>query len=417
MRSLLLAVVLVLAIATGALAAPPKEARFTLDAVEYLYIAGVNRTGTATLNGGAPMPIDSCAFVMLHPGTPNGRVIVHGAQGFTAFDLYVDQLRLDNGKRGYAYDKPVSEDGLAAVADVAVQGNATLRILGERYYDPVSSSGDALIDKDQPQMRGAVVSLPAGVRGDADGQVLSTPQKGDEELHVHMRSSPEAAGRDIVFPFSSSNPAVTQVDDPAGVPPGTVPQVPPGTVPILPTEAYSDAFVFDNLKLGGMGTLAMEAQAYAAAGQNQLTFAVVSPMGDRVAEFSLAPAMGAADSASATFPLDLMGKYMVFITGQANMATYSGSVTLQAPEAVDLHLWYENVTYGEQAYNDYRACTDRIGSTNEVVGVESVIGQPIPPRFDPWLAVVAVVAAIVGVTVVVKLGVDQVAASSFRKGK
>lgn len=385
---------LLVAVAAGALAAPPRAAGFQLDGVDYVYITGVNRTGTVTLNGGAPMPIESCAFVMLHPGTPNGRVRLTGIQGGTTpIDLIVDQFRLDDGKRGYSYDKQVSEDGLGTLADVALQGNASLRVNGGSYYDPVGSTGDPLLDKEAPQMRGAVVDLSQGVRDDLDGSVLPQAAR-DRELHVHLRSNPQASPKPETFTFDNG-----------------------GSAPLLPNEAYGAAYPLQNHKIGGKATLTLSSTAYAMAGENRLHVRVLSPMGDTVAEMTLEPALLQDDGATAEFPLDRFGTYTVLVDGQVSLATYQGRLEMAPPDALDLHFWYENVTYGHQAYQDYKACLAAVAGPNEVLGVESVVGQPAPPRFDPWLAVIAVAGVVGGGAVAVKLAADQVAASSFRKGK
>jgi hypothetical protein len=394
MRPALVAILLLLSVAVGAMAAPPKQAHFALDGVHYTYIAGVNRTGTVELNGVSRMPIESCAFVMLHDGTTNGRVHLHGLQsGITPLDVYIDQFKLDNGKRGYAFDKLVTEDGLATPASVAIAGNGSFKVDADKYYDPVSSSGIKDFDDELPQMGGVSVLLAQGVRDDDSKEVLAAPEK-DDELHIHLRSAPGSSGVDRAYSFGSG-----------------------GSLPLQPTESYNQSFTIPNPKLGGSATFSARATAYMGAGENELRFRVLSPSGQVVADFTLTPALLADDEGSATFPLDLLGDYLVVVQGKVSLATYTGDLVLKAPASFDLHFWYENVTYGRQAYDDYITCLDEIGSPNEVLGVDRVVGQPPPPTFNPWLGVVAVLGGISVVALGVKLAADQVAASSFRKAK
>lgn len=395
MRPFVALTLVLLALASDALAAPPKHARFTLDDVDYLYIAGVNYTSTAVLEpaaAGAALPIASCAFVMLHPGTPNGRIIVHSLQaGGVPATAYIDQFRLPDGRRGYAYDSTVSEDGLTRLADVAVDGNATLRVAADRYYDPVSSVGNATLDKEDPDMLGTLRLLTAGVRDDVTGAVLAGEEPDDAELHVHLRSNPDAVPETLVRTYGS------------------------GITP--PTEAYGAAYSFTNLKFGGEATLAIETTAYAPAGMNALRFAVTDPTGLLVANVTLEPALLQGDEATLTFPLDLFGDYKIVAAGKVSLAQYSMTLTLAPPPALDLHLWWENVTYGYQAFLDYDACLANLKSPDAATVTESVIGRPPPPQYKLIYVAFGAGGLVGAVAIVVKLASDQASLTAFRKGK
>ena len=395
MRAVVAVSLVLLAIATGALAAPPEDARFTLDYVEYLYISGVNYTSTAVLEpaaAGASLPMTSCAFVMLHPGTPNGRVIVHSLQdGGVPATFYVDQFRLPDGRRGYSYDSTVSEDGLTRLADVAVSGNGTLRVAADRYYDPISSVGNDTLDKEDPDMLGSVRLLTAGVRDDVTGAVLAGEETDDAELHIHLRSNPDAVPESIEYTFGS------------------------GIAP--PTEAYGAAYTFPNLKFGGEATLAIHTTAHAPAGMNTLHFSVVDPRGDSVANVTLEPALLQDDDATLTFPLDLFGDYKIVVLGQVALAQHTLTLTLAPPPALDLHLWWENVTYGYQAYLDYDACMTNLKSPDASVVTESIVDRPPPPQFKLIYVAFGAGGLIGAVAIVVKLASDQVSLTAFRKGK
>lgn len=401
-----------LALATGALAAPPEDARFTLDEVEYLYITGVNFTETAVLEPAADassrLPISSCAFVMLHPGTPNGRVVVKSLQaGGVPMELYIDQFRLPDGRRGYAYDSPVMEDGQARLADVAVAGNVTLRVGADKYYDPISSSGADLLDQDTPDMLGTMRLLTAGVRDDATGAILEGDNVDDAELHIHMRSNPDAEPQAIVRTFES----------PRTTPPPPAPPVQGPQSPIPPTEAYGAAFPFRNLKFGGEATLEVTTRAQAPAGMNALRFSVQSPTGDLVANVTLEPALLQDDVATVRFPLALFGDYKLVVSGRVALATWSATLTMAPPPTLDLHLWWENVTYGYQAYLDYRACEDALQSPNKATAVDAIVGRPPPPQFKLIYVAFGAGGLVGAAAIVVKLASDQVSLTAFRKGK
>lgn len=395
MRILLaLAVLVVLSLpATGA---PPKSAEFVLDGVKYVYITGVNGTSRAVLNteaGEVPLDLKLCAFVQLHPPTTNGVARFLGLQGdFTPIGMRVDQFRLDNGSRGYAYDQAVTEDGVSSFADLAVNGNGTLNVLAGRYHDPVSSSGDGDADKEDPDLKASIYLLRDGVRA-ATGQILDEAQRRDAELHLHMRSSPEAVPETISHTFQS-----------------------PGTV-TPPTEAYGATHQIPNLKLGGQARIALSATAYAAPGMNQISFRVLSPSGNEVANATLEPAVLADDAATLEFPLLEFGNYVLRVSGSMALSSYSAQVTLSPPADFDLHIWWENVTYGHQGYLDYKACTELNDSPNAVIGTDRVIARPPPPQLRMGLVVFGVVAGIAVVTTAIKLASDQISLTSFRKSK
>jgi hypothetical protein len=331
---------------------------------------------------------------MLHPGTPNGRIIVHALQaGSVPSTLYVDQFRLPDGRRGYSYDSTVTEDGLTRLADVAVSGNATLRVASDRYYDPISSVGNETLDKEDPDMLGTVRLLAAGVRDDATGAILATDAPEDDaELHVHMRGNPDALPESIQETFAS-----------------------PGIAP--PTEAYGAAYSFTNLKFGGEATLAIETTAYAPPGMNELAFSVRDPTGFLIANVTVAPSLAQAGDATLTFPLALFGDYKIIVAGKVALAEYEMTLTMAPPPALDLHLWWENVTYGYQAYLDYRACLKSLRSPDAAISVDSIVDRPPPPQYKLLYVAYGAGGLVSAVAIVVKLASDQVSLAAFRKGK
>lgn len=404
-RAALAATLVLAALATGALAMPPPESVFELDGVHYMYITGVNRTGTAVLepapDASRALPIESCAFIQVHPGSPFGVVRVHGLQEYAIdLDLRVDQLRLPNGTRGYAFDTLVEEDGHQAPADLAFAGNGSVRVRSERYVDPVASTGIPMFDDLVPDLVGTVSVLAQGVRDDEGGAVLEEPED-DAELHLHLRSSPDATPTTITYGFDS--PPVA----PAPAPVSLIPS----------TQAYGAQGVFQNLKYGGQARWDIAATSHAPAGSTELTFVAIAPNGTEVANVTVAPALLQDDSASVEFPLEAFGPYTVRVHGSATLASYESTITLSPPESFDLHLWWENVTFGYQAYQDYRACTDALGTPNSIIGTDRVIGRPPPPQYNVIYAVLGVTGGVGLATVAIKLAADQIALGVFRKNK
>lgn len=394
-----------LAAATGALAQPPKDAVFELDDVEYMYITGVNRTGTAVLepapDASQALPIESCAFVQVHPGSPFGVVRVHGLQEFAVdLDFRVDQLRLPNGTRGYAFDQAVVEDGLPSHADLAFAGNGSMRVRSELYVDPRASTGDPALDQTVPDLLGTLNVLSAGVRDDTTGAILPAAADGDAEMHMHLRSNPDAAPATVALAFDSGPVA-----------PGA-----PGSL-IPATQAYGYQGTFPNLKFGGQARWDIRATSYAGAGATQLTFTILAPNGTEVANATVMPALLQDDTATVEFPLAAFGAYTVRIFGSATLANYQSTLTLSPPEAFDLHLWWESVTYGYQAYKDYRACMDALGTPNSIIGTERVVGRPDPPQYPVVYAILGVAGGLGVVTAGIKLAADQLALGAFRKSK
>lgn len=395
-RAALAAGLVLLALATGALAMPPKGSVFEVDGVEYMYITGVNHTSTAVLgpaaDGSGALPIATCAFIQVHPGSPFGVMRVHGLQEHSIdIDLRVDQLRLPNGTRGYAFDTLVEEDGHQAMADLAFAGNGSMRVRSERYVDPVASTGIPELDDLVPDLVGTVGVLAQGTRDDGTGAIADALQD-DGELHLHLRSSPDANPARIAHSFDSG-------------------------ILIPSTQAYGDTDVFQNLKFGGQARWDIAATSHGQPGSTELTFVAIAPNGTEVANVTVAPSLLQDDGATVEFPLAAFGPYTVRVSGSATLASYESTITLSPPESFDLHLWWENVTYGYQAYQDYRACTDVLGTPNSIIGVDRIIGRPQPPQYNVVYAILGVTGGVGLATVAIKLAADQVSMSVFRKNK
>lgn len=387
-RAALVAAALLLVLAPAAAKIPP-EAEFEMEEVTYLYATGVVGTGRMALGdggeGSTSLPYQACAFVMLHPGTPNGRVLVRGLYAnSTAVDVFLEQFRLPDGKRGYAYDTVADIDGQEAMSDLSLVGNASMRVQGQKYLDPAT---------DNTTLAGRAALLAQGVRDDLDGARLAAAAPDlDHELHVELTSLPGQSPTEARMAFG-----------------------PTGILP--PTDAYGAMYPFDNTKFGGKAVIEVGSSATAPPDANELRFSLMSPSGRIVAEGSVAPALLADDSLTLEAPLDEFGIYLLFVDGKVSLASYSAQVTLQPPADFRLHLWWENVTFGAQAYDDYVACAEAVGSPNEVVAVESVNARPDPPQLDLRIVIAGVVAGAAVVLVAVKLISDQVSLSAFRKSR
>lgn len=385
-RAWLAGLALLLALAPVA-AKIPAEATFEMDAVTYLYATGVVGTGHMTLggDGSTELPLHACAFVMLHPGTPNGRVMVRGLyNNASTVDVFVEQFKLPDGKRGYSRDAVADVDGHETMADLALRGNASLRVNTDKYLDP-STDNDTLA--------GSAALLAAGVRDDLTGARLAAPfEDDDHELHIELTSLPGNPPTQAQYTFTSG-----------------------GVLP--PTEAYGTAFAFENTKFGGRAAIQVSADANAPDGMNELRFVLMSPSGRVVSEASVAPALLAPDSATLEAPLDEFGPYMLLVSGKVALAGYSAQVTLEPPPDFRVHLWWENVTFGAQAYQDYTACAQDVGSPNEVIAVESITARPEPPQMNLKWVFAGVGAGVAVVVLGVKLVSDQISLSAFRKSK
>lgn len=387
-RGGLVALALVVLATVPAAADLPKDASFELDAVTYLYATGVLGSGSMAIgdaaDGAGLLPYHACAFVMLHPGTPNGRVMVRGLYGnVTGVEAYLDQFRLPTGKRGYSLDAPAETDGSTVLSDLAITGNATLRVGGDSFADPAT---------DNKTMVGRLALLSSGVRDDSTRARLVGPEPdADSELHLEVTSLPGLPSTSQELTFSS-------------------PASPP-------TEAFGQMHVFSNTKFGGRAVLDISTSAPVPTGMNELNFTLIAPSGAHVASATLRPALLADDDVTLEAPLAEFGQYLLLVTGKVALGSYTVQATLEPPEDFRLHLWWENVTFGRQAYDDYIACSDAVGSPNEVVSVESITGRPDPPRFRLGIVVAGVAAGFAVVVLAVKLVSDQVSLAAFRRSK
>ncbi len=392
----------------------PEEARFELDGVMYLYATGVLDTESIMLGMGADgaggLPMRACAFVMMHPGTPNGRILVEARyDNVTPVQFSVENFVQPNGTLGYAYDTPVEHSGQpTVVADLVAIGNATMRSNGARYFDPVSAQFDPTLpqppeplayldaDREAPKLLGSLYISSEGTRDNATRAILGEAAPNDIEMHLRVESRPEAPPRTRTHTFSSY-----------GTP------VPVGA----PSEAFGAHHQFNNIKFGGNAHIEIATTATAPAGMNEFTFSVRDPASNEVLNVTLAPALLADDTATLDLPLTAFGIYGIQVSGKVALGGYTITVELQPPEEFELNMWWENVTFGAQAYDDYQSCRKDIVNPNKVYPAQSIVRRPDPPEMALKLIVVGVIAAVGLVTIGVKLLSDQIAGAAFRKSK
>lgn len=392
MRAALATAVLLALLAAPAHGGLPESSTFELDGVDYQYVAGVNGTQRATLStadGPVPLDLQGCAFVMLHPGTPNGRVLSFLRIGDVPLESYLDQLRLPNGTRGYHVDEPTVMDGKRSVADLLITGNATLRVDGQRYPDPVGSTGDADTDRDLPDLVGTATLLRTGVEPDTAANAF---EEAPDELHLRIANHPDAVPTSRTYAFAS-----------------------PGDVPPLPSEDYGVTHSFPNSKVGGRIEVDIQADALGLPGSTSLRASLHAPDGRELANATLEPFAAAPDGATLAAALTEFGTYTVRVTGTQSFATYQGTATLHPPESFELRVWWENVTFGAQAYDDLVACKESTRTSGDAGFVASFVNRPQPPRFHYGVVVASVAAVVALAVVLVKLASEELSLAAFRK--
>jgi hypothetical protein len=409
MRAVLLSALLLLGMSVPAAGALPEEAGFWFDGVFYEYATGRLGSGVILLDNGTgepePEPFLGCAFAMLHPRTGNGRVMVKGLFGLATTlhadvePFFFEDPETGNDTTGYKYDEEVEFEGHDILTDVYVTGNASMRVAASKYYDPVSSTGVSMTDKKAPKLAGQTLITQQGLY-DENGTLRPQPLLGDEEMHVRISSKSEASPVGFSYSYTSE---------------GDLPVSDGGTT--TPSETFSARHSFDNLKWGGKGTLTVTASALAPPEMNEFTFRVYAPNGSQVGNLSVAPAVGDPDSATLTFPLAELGRYYIAVNGKIALGSYTANVRLDPPPGFDLHLVFDNVTYGYDAYVDYMECKDVTRGPNAPAATDFITKPPEPPQMALEWVLVGIGGAGIAALTGIKLASDQMSLSSFRKAK
>lgn len=400
-------------------AAAQTEAYQVLDGVTYYMAYGAIGSGSMAsgpaYDGAGLAPFDGCVFAMLRPGFDHGRVRVlasvddrthmeidlgdfYGAatamQGGIAVNLTTDGS-LDHA----APQHP------AVFAPAAAWGAARMSVEGSPIPDPVSGAEtvDAgfLVTKD-----GFRADDSKGMpRSDGQGWVdaatafSAKTDKGDWEIHLRLESPPDASPSSDGFAFA---------------PPSAYPAAVPD-IGLPPNSEYSEFFQFNNTRFGGKATAHIVATAPVPPTLNELTFTIRSPTGIEVGNATLAPSVIGDAVQDLVFPLSQFGVYQVLVHGKVALAKYNIEVTLEPAADFDLNLWWENVTFGGQARQDFGDCARQLGSASGSIPAGTSVRRNEPPNFLLEIVIVGVVAAVAAVLLVVKLVSDSVSSSAFRR--
>jgi hypothetical protein len=359
----------------------------TEDGVSYFWSVGgadsghlVNR-GDDT--GAASFDFVGCAFAKLRPEKTLGLVrmlgLVNGANKLEAtFDEFLSPDGITPGiMTNLTLNASVGQTP-ALRTRAAAWGTGSLVLDGMPFLDPVGDGSD---------LTASYAAARDGERDDASGALLQEAQRGDEEMHFHLGTPSGATGQTVSFTIA-----------------------PPGNTP--PNEAYGLRQDFYNAKLGGTAKVHVASSAYATAGMNSFTIAFIAPSGKTLANVTMTPAVLADDNKDVTFPLSEFGLYTVDVRGKVAFATYSLQMNLEPPKHMDLDLWWENVTYGEAATQQWNDCQKQMGYASVP---SMVVERDSPPTFLLELVVVAVIGGTAGVLLGVKLVSESVSTLRFKR--
>lgn len=407
---LLLAAPTVLGARLGRDEEPAKPSSYgSVDGVTYYMVAGiVNGSALASDpgTGEAAMDFAGCAFVQLRPELGRGRVSIAGlVDGFTPVRVDFEDFAGDAASQGPiatnltlgASDHPLLAAGQTARGEVA--GEATAQMRASEHFDP-ERGAILLANFTDPvgggeELRATLAMAGDGVRDDATGARLGEVARGDEELHIVLRS-PEG-----VSPDGDSYRFQGPPDVPDGVP---------------ATDAeYTESYEFLNTRFGGLATVRFSATTKAPPGFNAMTIVARAPDGSEAANTSVEWSVLAAGAATLEFPADQMGFYTVLATGKMMLGSYAIDVELAPPPSFQLDFWWEDVVRGDLAQTAYGDCQRDIGLRAQVVAGN--VDRTPPPSFPLEVVALGVGAAVVAALLVVKLVQDQVSSDAFRKMK
>lgn len=329
-----------------------------------------------------------CTFSRVRPETGGGRVQMHGivdGRNYLFFDF--DQFVSPDGvtpsinpqftlNESLGQDPPVD-------AQMGVWGEGTLRLMGSNFTDPVSEKDDLYAD---------YYVITDGIQDDKTGAALAKADKGDDEIHLRVRTPDDAVPKTRTFHIERTG------DLPAGG--------------FSPNEAYSERFRFENSKLGGTASMQITSSATAPEGMNEFTVAVYSSTGTLLANVTMTPAFGADDGDSVEFPLSEFGQYEIEVRGKVAFSQYALDLTFTPPETMDLHFWWEEVTLAGAAGLDFNQCKDEMGFST-VPG--ATVGRADPPNWMMELVVVGVIGATATLLLIVKVMTESYSDMTMKK--
>lgn len=379
------------------------------DGVTYYMLAGVVNGSAAAVDSGAGerlLSFDGCALVQVRPDLDRGRIAIAGmVDGVTPLRVDFEEFGGDLASQGPiaanltldAAALPALPAGMTARGEVAGEAVATMK--ASEVWDPIDSRYRAANFTDPvgggEELRGLLAVSEDGVRDDGTGARQDRLDEGDRELHVSLASPLGASPSSDQFGFASN----------AEMPDGST----------MPDAEHAATYEFLNTRFGGTGAITLTLDTKAPPGFNALTMAVRAPDGAEVGNVSVEASVLAAGTATLEFPADQLGVYDVLVTGKLLLGSYQLAVQLDPAPAFQMDFWWEDPVPGAGAPDAFGECQKQLGLRAQVVAGR--VDRSSPPGFPLQVVVVAIVAVVITALLLVKLVMDQVSSSAFRKLK
>ncbi len=400
LRNPAMALALLACIMVSGVASAQDAADFEIEDIVYYFAAGSHTSGHLTVgqdpSGQNQTAFNGCAHMILRDKPEEndvGRMQVIGRLGhqYFNFDFNSFQGHLPDMDGGLAQDIFVDGSRLhpgaiqhpAVFAGMAGWGTGGLYMDTLPFPDPVTGS---------QELQASMFVTPNGFRDNETGAIYNKEGgiwspgdvgkigHNDWEIHLRIESPPEIRQPDAVFNYQRPGDAVGY---------------------FTPSEAYSERFVFDNVRFGGTATIKVVAEALAGAGENSLTFTFRDQTGLVLDEHTLAPSVLGDDSYTAEVPLTSFGNYSLVVAGEVRLSKYDFTLTQHTPDVFDLGLWWDNVTFARASTQTLWDCQDAVGAPEELADV--VVARIEPPPFD-WVPIgFGMAAVVVGVVLTGKL--------------
>jgi hypothetical protein len=390
-------------------AAGPVSPYALFDGVSYYMLAGVvNGSSLAVDSGGGErlLAFEGCAFVQVRPDLDRGRVAIAGmVDGATPLQVTFEEFDGNLGSQGpiaanLTLDPaalPVMPAGKTARGQVAGEAVATMK--AAEVWDPIDERYRAANFTDPvgggEELRALLAVSEDGVRDDETGARQDALDEGDHELHIVLSSPPGASPSKDSFGFASN------------------PELPEGST--MPDAEHAATYEFLNTRFGGTASMTLTLSTKAPPGFNALTLAVRAPDGAEVGNATVEASVLAPGTATLQFPADQLGVYHVLVTGKLMLGSYTIAVQLDPAPAFQMDFWWEDPVPGATAPDAFGECQKQLGLRAQVVAGR--VDRASPPGFPLQVVVIAIVASVITALLVVKLVMDQVSSSAFRKLK
>jgi hypothetical protein len=412
---LLAALALLVLVLPSALAATDEEAEgpaspyAPFDGVTYYMLAGVVNGSAAAVDSGAGerlLAFDGCAFVQLRPDLDRGRVSIAGmVDGVTPIQVSFEEFGGDLASQGPiaanvtldSASLPALPAGKTARGEVVGEAMATMK--ASEVWDPIDERYRAANFTDPvgggEELRALLAVSEEDVRDDETSTAQDRSDQGERELHIVVESPPGSSPSSDSFGFAS----------PAELGDGSM----------MPDAEHAATYEFLNTRFGGTGSITLTLTTKAPPGFNALTMAVRAPDGAEVGNVTVEGSVLAPGTATIDFPADQLGVYHVLVTGKHLLGSYTVGVQLDPAPAFRMDFWWEDPVPGAAAADAFGECQKQLGLRAQVVAGR--VDRADPPGFPLQVVVVGIVAAVITGLLVVKLVMDQVSSSAFRKLK